>query len=199
MKMRIPVVIAAAALIVAGCDQNRDGATADSQGGVGQSKDQVERSAEQAKDEVERQAKAQKEMLDSQAKAAQAQIDAEKAKAEAATTDADAKVNQASQQIRDAAGNAGAQAQQAVGTPPPATGTDGGTSTANMDQQLTQQVQTALKNAQQDQNVQVTVSNGKATLTGTAKSDAEKQQIEASAKQVSGVTSVDNQIKVEAQ
>ena len=70
-----------------------------------------------------------------------------------------------------------------------------------MDQQLTQQVQTAIKGAQQDQNqnVQVTVSNGKATLTGTVKSEAEKQQVETTAKQVSGVTSVDNQLKVEAQ
>jgi len=47
-------------------------------------------------------------------------------------------------------------------------------------------------------NVKIITSNGRVTLRGPVKSAQEKAAIEAKAKQVAGVTSVDNQLEVEA-
>jgi len=44
--------------------------------------------------------------------------------------------------------------------------------------------------------VKIDISDGKATLRGHVSSDDEKSRIEDAVKQVSGVTSVDNQIQV---
>ena len=46
-------------------------------------------------------------------------------------------------------------------------------------------------------NVKIMTSSGVVTLRGPVKSDAEKQSIESKAKQVAGVTSVNNLLEVE--
>jgi len=46
--------------------------------------------------------------------------------------------------------------------------------------------------------VRINVEDGKATLKGTVKTEEQKEQIEKSVEEVSGVTSVDNQLKVSA-
>ena len=46
--------------------------------------------------------------------------------------------------------------------------------------------------------VRISVEDGKATLQGAVKSDEQKQQLENTVQNVSGVTSVDNQLKVSA-
>ena len=44
--------------------------------------------------------------------------------------------------------------------------------------------------------VRIKIEDGKATLRGTVKSEEEKKQVETTVQQVSGVTSVDNKLKV---
>jgi osmotically-inducible protein OsmY len=64
--------------------------------------------------------------------------------------------------------------------------------------QMVQQLQNDPSTASLMPSLGLSIDNGKATLRGTVKSDEEKNNIEAVAKQVPGVTSVDNQLRVGA-
>ena len=214
--MKNSIILIIAAMVAIGCDQQRQ-ATNDRS--LDSEKSAVTKSAREAKKAVEAKADAQKERLDAEAKAAQARIDAEKARAKAEATDAQAKVDAASQQIRDAAGGAAANVQTQTGagqssaatptaTPAAPTATPTTTqqpgATAESDQKLTDQVRSAVtgganETSEAAKNIQVSVSGGTATLKGTVKTDAEKQQAESAAKAVPGVTKVENEIQVKTE
>jgi len=201
--MKKAIILFAAALLVVGCDQQRQASNDTS---TSTEKSQIKDSVKEAKDEVDRQAKAQKDMLNAEAKAAQAKLDAEKARAQAAGSDAQAKVDAASQSIRDAAGSAAARAQQEVGSASANARATLDSTTQPADQKLTEQVRAAITggsgveaNAEATKNVQVSTSGGTVTLKGSVKTDAEKTQLETAAKAVPGVTKVDNQLQVKAE
>ena len=222
--MKTPLIFAAAAMLAAaGCDQQKQQARTD--GALNSDKSAVEKTVRDAKAEVDKQAKAQKEMLDAEAKSAQAKIDAEKARAKAESTDAQAKVDAASQNIREAAGSASAKAQTEIGaaknstveTAPPAESitptatrsttpapTTPATAATELDQQLTEKVRTAVlgaasANTDESKAIQIAVSGGTVTLTGSVKSDAEKSRAESTARAVPGVNKVDNQLRVKTE
>jgi len=65
-------------------------------------------------------------------------------------------------------------------------------------QQITQQLRTDSSLAAVLPLIRINIENGKATLRGSVKSEDQKKQIETSIQQVTGVTSVDNQLKVSA-
>jgi hypothetical protein len=214
MYMKTPMIMAAAALIVAGCDRPQ---TADNRS-VDQTKDSIQKSAREAKNAVEKEAESKKEMVEAEAKSAQAKIEADSARLKSAGAEAQGKVEAATENIRNA-GAAGARPQTEVGTsptpvtPPTPVPAEPGTTTptpptpnlsaAPDDQRLTEQVRNIVAPAGADATatpaVQVTAAGGVVTLKGTVKSDAEKSRIETAAKGVAGVTRVDNQIEVKAE
>jgi len=218
--MKKSLIVIAAAVLVAGCDRQRQ-ASNDNSTSTSADKGEIRDSVREAKSEVEKQAKAQKDILDAEAKAAQAKIDAERARAKAASVDAQAKVDAASQTIREAAGSASAKAESEVGavksitTAPPAEPTTTPATpvpvpppsplTADSDQKVVEQVRiavigpTADANAETAKNIQITASGGTVTLKGTVKTEAEKSQAEEKTKSVAGVTKVDNQLQVKAE
>jgi hyperosmotically inducible periplasmic protein len=215
MYMKTPMIMAAAALIVAGCDRPQ---TADN-ASVDQTKDSIQKSAREAKNAVEKEAESKKDMLEAEAKSAQAKLEADAARLKSAGAEAQGKVEAATDNIRNA-GAAGARTQTEIGTSPtpvtpptptpaePATTTPVPTPTPNLsaapeDQKLAEQVRTIIAPAGADAAatpaVQVMAAGGVVTLKGTVKSDAEKSRIETAAKAVSGVTRVDNQIEVKSE
>jgi osmotically-inducible protein OsmY len=98
--------------------------------------------------------------------------------------------------------------QTAIGTPgQPATETGTQRSTqpgvgASSDQAITRSVKASLQtgvgsiSSDMLKKIDVSASNGRVTLKGSVNSDTEKQQIEKQVKQIPGVQSVDNQLKV---
>jgi osmotically-inducible protein OsmY len=99
-------------------------------------------------------------------------------------------------------------------TPPPATDADntarnadipGATVTAQNETEADIQISAAVRKAVVDDkalsvnahNVKITTANGIVTLRGPVKSEQEKSSIESKAKQVAGVTKVDNLLEVE--
>jgi osmotically-inducible protein OsmY len=70
------------------------------------------------------------------------------------------------------------------------------------DQTLSQQIRSTLQKdpaiASLGSNVKISLENGKATLMGTVTDEDSKNKIESAIQQVSGVTSVDNQLQVNA-
>jgi osmotically-inducible protein OsmY len=81
------------------------------------------------------------------------------------------------------------------------TKTSGDQSNNSADLKITQAIRQALMKDSElsttAKNIKVITANGQVTLRGPVKSDAEKQSIEAKAKQVAGVTSVNNLLEVE--
>lgn len=207
-------LLATATLVVVGCDR-QDSSMNDSAGAakdqieqaadaqkdaLGQQKKEIEQSTDQAQDQISAQAKAEKERLESQANAEKAQIDAQQkqieAQAAAAKADAEAQAKQASAQTD--ANQASAEAQikvdEAAGA---ATATAQGTTDA--DRNLSKQIKESLTSQNAtfaNSGVTVMVMNGKVTLRGSVKTEEEKKNLEAQAKAVSGVTSVDNKLEV---
>jgi hypothetical protein len=75
-----------------------------------------------------------------------------------------------------------------------------GQAAVTTDQELISRVQDALRQdptlASAADNIQITASNGTVTLTGSVSSEQEKADIGAKARQVAGVTQVNNQLEV---
>jgi hyperosmotically inducible periplasmic protein len=207
--MKKILVVAAAALMMAGC--NRDNTANES---AGAQKDAVKANADAQKDAlnaqkdaISKQASQQKDSIDAQAKASKSEINAKKdevdAQAKAAKAEADAQAKAANAQgaaIRDSAGASIA-------------GTTDATATGTSDSLLKAKVRAAILGNSSDssnpasvsanpnapKNLNVDVSNGKVTLKGSVATDAAKMDCEQRAKQVAGVTSVDNQLEIKAQ
>lgn len=223
--MKKILVIAAAALIVAGC--NRDNGANES---AGSQKDAVKANADAQKnalnaqkDAVSKQASQQKDQIEAQAKAEKSQIEAKKdevdAQAKAAKAQADAQAKAADAQGKTVTESAGASTSGAATTGTATPGTTTGTATTgaadsgNSDSLIKAKVRAAIlgnsadasnpasvsANPNAPQNLNVDISNGKATLKGTVTSDQAKMDCEQRAKQVPGVTAVDNQLEVKAQ
>jgi osmotically-inducible protein OsmY len=213
MKTPFILAVAAAAILAAGCDQQKQATNDRSRDSE---KNNIQKSAREAKSEVDKQAKAQKDMLDAEAKSAQARLDADKARVKAESApDAQPKVDAAAQSIRDAAGAVGAKIETETGAnrntvspaPPPSTAPSTPTTTApttpsDSDQKLADQVRTAISggaaeaNADAAKGIQVSASGGTITLKGAVKTEEEKTRIETAAKAVAGVSKVDNQLEV---
>ena len=208
--MKIPLILATAALMAVGCNQQKQAANDQSR----DRKDSIQKSAREAKAEIEKEARAKKEMLDAEVKSAQAKLDAEKARAKAASVDAQPKVDAAAQSIREAAGTVGEKTQVETGTaksqptpaatatPPPAKPAE--TAATEADQQLADQVRTAVQGGVAEatdasKDVQVSAAGGVVTLKGTVKNEEEKSRIDSAAKAVPGVTKVENQLEVKSQ
>jgi osmotically-inducible protein OsmY len=199
--MKKILVIAAAALMAAGC--NRDNTANES---AGAQKDAVKANADAQKDAlnaqkdaISKQASQQKDAINAQAKASKEQINAQKdeidAQAKAAKAQADAEAKVANAQGKAVTESAGA-------------GTDAG----NSDGLIKAKVRAAIlgnstdssnpasisANPNAPKNLNVDVSSGKVTLKGSVVSDAAKMDCENRAKGVAGVTSVDNQLEIKA-
>ncbi len=196
-------LLATASLVVVGCDRKNmnepAGAAKDQieqssdaqKDALNQQKKSIEQSADKAQDQISAQAKAEKQRIESEAKAQEAQIEAQKKQVEAQAAAAKADVN-AQQKINEAAG--------AATTPAPITPADPAAVTTQgtvEDQSLTKQVRESLMSQNTSlTGVTIMSMNGKITLRGTVKSEAEKQALETQAKAVTGVTSVDNKLEV---
>jgi len=206
MKTPFILTVAAAAILAVGCDQQKQAVNDRS---IDSEKDNIQKTAREAKSEVDKQAKAQKDMLEAESKSAQAKLDAEKARLKAESTpDAQPKVDAAAQNIRDAAGAVGTKVQTEVGTAPnPITTapTTPATTASDVDQKLSDQVRTAIFGATAEgiaapsTSVQINASGGAITLKGSVKTQEEKTRIETAAKNVPGVSKVDNQLEVKAE
>lgn len=203
--------------MIAGC--NRDNGANES---AGAQKDAVKANADAQKDAlnaqkdaVAKQASQQKDQIDAQAKAEKSQIEAKKdevdaqAKAAKAQADANAKIANANSKAADAQGRAVNESAGAATAGATTTSTDAG----NSDSLIKAKVRAAIlgnsadasnpasvsANPNAPQNLNVDISNGKVTLKGTVTSDQAKMDCEQRAKQVAGVTAVDNQLEVKAQ
>lgn len=199
--MKTIVILAAASLAFVGCNK-RDNAMNESAGAqkdqIEQSKDAqkdalnqqkkgIEQSKDQAQDQISTQAKAEKKQLEAQADAQKAQLDAQKKQVEAQAAVAKADVT-AEQKVNEAAGAANDHLAQTQGT--------------DADKQLSQQVRQSFTttlgqdNPAAMKNITVIAMDGKVTLKGTVATEGEKKNLEAQAKKIPGVTSVDNQLEV---
>lgn len=211
-------VLTAAAVALVGCKQRDQQANNnEGQGGPSAKSEQesIRESAKQAKEQISEQAKAQKQQVEAEAKAAQARIDAEKAKLKAQTNDAEQAVRQTTEKMREAAGSASSKVQTQTGnassqndsasknTGTPAVNSGGKESSSASDQSLTERVRQALglndPNIAAGRKVQVSVNNGTVTLSGTVASEEAKTIVEKQAKQVPGVTQVENQLQTAPQ
>ncbi|MEO7300456.1 MAG: BON domain-containing protein [Verrucomicrobiota bacterium] len=212
--MKTIVILAAASLAFVGCNK-QDSTMGDSarteKDQIEQSKDaqkaalndqkkSIEQVADQAQDQLSAQAKADKAQIEAQADAQKAQIDAEKkqidAQAAAAKADvsAQAKINEAAGATTDRTVSINANTtDRTIGVSANATDTD-----KMLTQQIRQSFTTTLgkDNPTAVQNIMVTAKDGKVTLKGSVKTDAEKKNLEAQVKAMPGVTSIDNQLEV---
>jgi hyperosmotically inducible periplasmic protein len=199
--MKAFALLAAASLALVGCEQRKmdesAGAAKDQieqskdaqQSSLNQEKKSIEKSADQAKEQISSEAKAEKDRLESQAEAQKAQIDAQKkqveAQADAAKADAEAQ-----QKVNEAAGATTTPSEQ-----PSATAQTQATETT-----LAKQVRESLASQNPSvANIKIMESDGKVTLTGTVKTEEEKKNLEAQAKAISGVSSVDNKLEVKSE
>ncbi|MEO5802378.1 MAG: BON domain-containing protein [Verrucomicrobiota bacterium] len=207
--MKTIALLAVTSLALVGCNKQNDmGDSANAQKDqIEQSKDAqkealnqekkgIEQSADQAQDQISAQAKAEKERIEAQADAQQAQIDAQKKQVEAQAAAAKAEVN-AQEKINEAAGAAPVVESKL-------TAQDQGTSDADRkivmeirQSVVTQQTPTDLSLVAK--NVTIITKDGVVTLKGSVKTEAEKADLEARAKAVSGVKSVDNKLEVKAE
>lgn len=199
--MKTFAILTVASLALVGCNQRSDqmnepaGAAKDQieqskdaqQDSLNQQKENIEQSAEQAKDQLSAQAKAEKERVESQAEAQKAQLDAQKKQVEAQADAAKADVN-AQEKINEAAGATATPAEQSAAQ------------TLGTESSLAKQVRESLTSQNASlSNVNIMEADGKVTLTGTVKTEAEKQNLEAQAKAVQGVQSVDNKLEVKSE
>jgi hyperosmotically inducible periplasmic protein len=199
--MKTFALLAAASLALVGCNKQNDmnepaGAQKDQieqskdaqEQALNQEKKQIEQSKDQAQEQISAQAKAEKKQLESQADAQKAQLEAQKKQVEAQADAAKAEAN-AQEKVNEAAGAATPQ--------------DQGTSdsdrkiTMEIRQSLTTTTPTDLSTAAK--NVTIISKDGVVTLKGTVKTEAEKADLEARAKAVSGVKSVDNKLEVKSE
>jgi osmotically-inducible protein OsmY len=202
--MKTFALLAATSLALVGCNQRQmDESAGAERSQIEQSKDaqenslnqqkkSIEQSADQAKDQLSAQAKAEKERVESQADAQKAQIDAQKKQIEAQADAAKADVN-AQKKIDEAAG---------ATTTTPATPADqtATAQTQGAESSLAKQVRESLTSQNPSlTGVNIMEADGKVTLMGTVKTEAEKQSLEDQAKAVSGVTSVENKLEVKAE
>ncbi len=203
--MKKILVVAAAALVMAGC--NRENTANES---AGAQKDAVKANANAEKDAlnaqkdaISKQASQQKDQINAQAKAEKEQINAKKdevdAQAKAAKADADAQAKVANAQGKAVNESAGA--------------TTATAEAGNSDSLIKAKVRAAILGNSSDssnpasvsanpnapQNLNVDVSNGKVTLKGSVANDQAKMDCEQRAKQVAGVSAVDNQLEIKAQ
>ncbi|MGZ4963849.1 MAG: BON domain-containing protein [Limisphaerales bacterium] len=199
--MKKILVVAAAALMMAGC--NRENTANES---AGAQKDAVKANAEAQKDAlnaqkeaVSKQASQQKDQISAQAKAEKEQINAKKdeidAQAKAAKAQADAQAKADNAQGKAVNESAGA------------------STTGDSDSLIKAKVRAAILGNSSDssnpasvsanpnapQNLNVDVSNGKVTLKGSVANDQAKMDCEQRARQIAGVTTVDNQLEIKAQ
>ena len=202
--MKTIALLAVASLALVGCNKQNDmGDSADAQKDqIEQSKDAqkealnqekrgVEQASDQAKADISAQAKAEKERVESQAEAEKAQIEAQKKQVEAQAAAAKAQA-EAQQKINEAAG--------AATSPADASVTADIQPASEADRTLTTQVRESLTSQNPSlASVQISAMNGKITLRGTVKTEEEKKNLEAQAKAVSGVSSVDNKLEVKAE
>jgi len=200
--MKTFAILTVASLALVGCNQRSDqmnepaGAAKDQieqskdaqQDSLNQQKENIDQSADQAKDQLSAQAKAEKERVESEADAQKAQIEAQKKQVEAQADAAKADAN-AQEKINEAAG--------ATATPADQSAT---AQTQGTESSLAKQVRESLTSQNASlANVQIMEDSGKVTLTGTVATEAEKQNLEAQAKAVQGVESVDNKLEVKSQ
>jgi len=212
--MKTIVMLAAASLAFVGCNKQDDSMgdsaraeknqieqSSDAQkAALNDQKKSIEQVADQAQDQISAQAKAEKNQIEAQADAQQAQIDAEKKQIEAQAEAAKAEVT-AQAKINEAAG---AKLDPNISVNANATDKSIGISAnvSDADRTLTQQIRQSFTttlgkdNPAAVENIMVTSEGGKVTLKGTVKTDAEKKNLEAQVKAMSGVTSVDNQLEV---
>ena len=185
------VMIAVGALAFVGCKQRGD--TMNESAGaeksrIEQNKDAQQDALDQQKKQVNAQEKAQKDAIEAQSDAQKAQLDAEKKQ-----LDAQAKADKAQVEAQEDTAKAQAKADSKIN--------EAAGAASNDDTALETRVRTSLFGDQtttdQNQNITIKVKDGKVSLTGTVKTQAEKDQWEQKAKSVSGVSSVDNQIKVQ--
>lgn len=203
--MKKILIIAAAALIVAGC--NQDNSANES---AGAQKDAVKANADAQKDAlnaqkdaISKQASEQKDQISAQAKAEKEQINAKKDE-----IDAQAKAAKANAEAQAKADNAQGKAlNESAGA-----NTSANAEAGNSDSLIKAKVRAAIlgnsadtsnpasvsANPNAPQNLNVDVSNGKVTLKGDVASDQAKMDCEQRAKQVAGVTAVDNQLEIKA-
>jgi osmotically-inducible protein OsmY len=192
--MKTIAILAAASLVLVGCQQRdqMDESAGAEKSRIEQSKDaqqeslneqkkSVEQSADQAKKEIEAQSDAEKARLNAEKKQIEAQADAAKADVEAR------------QEFQEAAG-----AQTGL------TAQDQGTSEA--DRTITKEIRQSMTStttptdlSTSAKNVTIITKDGMVTLKGTVKTEAEKADLEARAKAVSGVKSVDNKLEVKSE
>ena len=208
------VLLTAATLAIVGCKQRSDVNES-----AGAEKDRVESQAnaqkeslDQQKKQISEQAGAQKKAIEAQADAQKAQLDAEKkqieAQEKAAKAEAEAKEEQAKAQAKAQEAQADAQKDQAQAQAKAdqaqaeaqtnVNEAAGATTTTEKDRDLETRLRTSLfgDKATTDQEIKITVRDGKVTLSGTVKSEQEKQEWEQKAQSTTGVTAVDNQLKV---
>jgi len=197
--MKKILVVAAAALMMAGC--NRDNTANES---ASAQKDAVKANADAQKDAlnaqkdaISKQASEQKDAIQAQAKAAKEQINAQK--------------DQVNAQEKVAKEQADAQAK--VANANEAAGASTAADAGNSDSLIKAKVRAAIlgngsdssnpaavsANPNAPKNLNVDVSSGKVTLKGDVASDQAKMDCEQRAKRVAGVTSVDNQLEIKAQ
>ena len=204
------VIIAVSALAFVGCKQ-RDNTMNESAGAeksrVEAQKDAQQEQLDAQKREINAQAKSQKEAIEAQSDAQKAQLDAQKkqleaeakaqkaqAEAQEKTADAQAKAQEKSADAQQDAARAQAKANEKINE---SAGAEKTTTTTTSDTDLESNVRRTLFGDTTNENVTIKVKDGKVTLTGTVKSQEEKDQWEQKAKSVSGVSSVDNELKVQ--
>ena len=208
------IVFAAAALAIVGCKQRTDNVSES----AGAEKDRVENQSDAQKEAINQQKKqiseeagAQKKAIEAQADAQKAQLDAEKkqieAQEKAAKAEAEAKKEEAKAQAKAQEAQTEAQKDQAEAQAKADKAqaeaqsgvNEAAGATTDKDRDLETRLRTSLfgDKASTDQDIKITVRDGKVTLSGKVKSEQEKQDWEQKAKSTTGVTSVDNQLKVE--
>ena len=211
--MKNTIIALVAALAIVGCKENNkmnepSGAQKENikqsekaqKDTLEQQKKDIQKSASATKKQISDSASAEKERVEAQAEAAKADITAQEKKVEAeakaakADAEAQAKAAKAENKISESAGA------QASAT---ATGLAAGDqATSDSDRAIVQQIRQSFSSGTaqpQSTASMITISSadGAVTLKGTVASDAEKADLESKAKAVSGVKSVDNQLKVQ--
>lgn len=213
-------LLAVVGLVAVGCER-RDSTMNESAGAeqqIEQQKDAQVDQLEAQKDQLGEEAKAKQKAIEAEAEAKQAQLDAqaEQVKAEAESDKAQLEAQQQTAEAQKDAQEAQQQAaqdqqqaqqeQQQAQQDAQNVQQEAAGAAATSDQELEKTVKTSLLGDQTQtqttgatQNVTVEVSGGKVTLSGTVKTDQEKQDMETKAKAIQGVKEVENKIEVKAE
>jgi hypothetical protein len=222
--LKTSLTVATAAILAVGCDQERragneralEGSKDAVQKSVREAKSEVDKQAKAQKDILEAEARSAQAKLDAEKARVRAESTDAQGKVDAAAQNIrDAAGAASDRSARDTGTGRAVTAPPSEATPvtppPPVPTTPSTTPTptptpqpttsnAESDQKLTEQVRSAVVGGGDDnagaKTIQVSVSGGTATLTGSVASDTEKAQAEQKAKAVSGVTKVDNQLQV---